>query len=64
MNTSYMLVVNAHVQVQSIAKRGIVNKLNYRTKGPFIITADLDHNRRYEDPLSVKRKYKIQSYIY
>ena len=37
-------MVKAYVQVQSIAKRGIVGKLSYHAKGPFIITADLGHN--------------------
>ena len=54
-------MVKAHVQVQSITKRGIVGKLSYRPKGPFIIKVDLAHNsfevQRYDDPLSAKRKY-------
>ena len=55
-------MAKAHVQTQSIVKRGIVGKLSYSAKGPFIITADLDHGsyevQRYDDPTSSKRKYK------
>ena len=36
-------VVKAHVQVQSIAKLGILGKLSYRAKSPFVIIADLGH---------------------
>ena len=37
-------VVKAHVQVNSVTSKGVVGKLSYRAKGPFIITADLVHN--------------------
>ena len=47
-------VVKAHVQTQYIAKRGIVRKLSYGAKGPFIITTDLGQGsyevQRYDDP--------------
>ena len=53
-------VVKAHVQTQSIAKRGIVRKLSYSAKGMCIITAGLGHGsyevQRYDDPTSSKRK--------
>ena len=55
-------VVKYRVQTQSIVKRGIVGKLSYGAKGPFIITADLGNGsfevQRYDDPTSAKRKYK------
>ena len=58
-------VVKAHVQTQSIAKSGIVGKLSYGAKGPFIITAGLGTGsyevQRYNDPNSSRRKYKILS---
>ena len=54
--------VKAHVQVNSVASKGVVSKLSYRAKGPFAITADLGHNsfevQRYDNPSSAKRKYK------
>ena len=34
-------VVKAHIQVQSSADTGLVGKLSYRYRGPFIITQDL-----------------------
>ena len=47
-------IVKAHVQVNSSASKGIVSKLCYKSKGPFIITADLGHNsfevQRYNQP--------------
>ena len=55
-------LVKVHVQMQSITKRGIVEKLSYGAKGPFIITADLGQGsyevQRYNEPNSSKRKYK------
>ena len=55
-------VVKAHVQVQSWANTGIVGKLAYRARGPFIITKDLGNNsfevQRYGEPDSAVRKYK------
>lgn len=49
-------VVKAHVQTQSIAKQGILCKLSYGTKGPFIITADLGQSsyeiQQYDDATS------------
>ena len=37
-------VVKAHVQVNSSADKGVVGKLSYKAKGPFIITADMGQN--------------------
>ena len=37
-------VVKAHVQVQSRDKTGLVGKLSYRARGPYIITKDLVNN--------------------
>ena len=55
-------VVKAHVQVNSVASKGVVGKLSYRAKGPFVITKDLGHNsfevQSYDDPSSSNRKYK------
>jgi len=56
------IVVKSHVQVNSSVGKGVISKLSYKAKGPFIITADLGHNsyevQRYDNPNSVKRKYK------
>ena len=53
-------VVKAHVQVQSRADTGIVSKLAYRARGPFIITKDLGNNsfevQRYGNADSAIRK--------
>ena len=55
-------VVKAHVQVQSNAERGIVGKLAYRARGPFLITKDLGggsfHVQLYGDSSAPLRKYK------
>ena len=55
-------VVKAHVQVQSRADTGIVGKLAYRARGPFIIVKDLGNNsfevQRYGNTDSAVRKYK------
>ena len=55
-------VVKAHVQVKSDSNKGIVGKLSYKAKGPFIITADLGFDsyevQRYDDKTSATRKYK------
>ena len=55
-------MVKAHVQVQSRAVTGLVGKLIYRAKGPFIITKYLENNsfevQRYGSPESATRKYK------
>ena len=37
-------IVKAHLQGQSKSKYGIVKKLRYQAKGPFIVTKDLHHN--------------------
>ena len=37
-------VVKAHVQVNSVADKGLISKLIYKVKGPFTITADLGHH--------------------
>ena len=54
-------MVKAYIQVQSSADKGVVSKLSYRAKGPFIITKDLGHDsfevQRYDNPTSAKRKY-------
>ena len=36
--------VKAHVQVNSVASKGVVSKLSYKTKDLFIITSDLGNN--------------------
>ena len=55
-------VVKAHVQVQSNADNGVVGKLSYRARGPFIITTDLGGGsfevQRYGDTAAATRKYK------
>ena len=55
-------VVKAHVQVQSRADTGVVGKLSYRARGPFVITTDLGNGssevQRYGDSTSATRKYK------
>merc|ERR1711884_1000049 len=47
-------VVKAHVTVKSNAKAGVVGKLSYQAKGPFIIIDVLDHDsylvRDYNNP--------------
>ena len=52
----------AHVQVNSVASKGVVSKLSYRAKRPFVITADLGHNifevQLYDDATASKCKYK------
>ena len=54
-------VVKAHV-VNSVASKGIVSKLSYCDKVPFIVKSDLGRNsfevQRYDNPSSSKRKYK------
>ena len=54
--------VKAHVQVNSVASKGVVSKLRCCATGPFTSTADLGHNsfevQRYDNPSSAKRKYK------
>ena len=57
-----------HVQVYSRADTGLVGKLSYRAKGPYIITKDLGNNsfevQRYGDEISAPRKYKnIELYL-
>ena len=37
-------IVKAHVQVQLIQELGVVGKLSYRARGPFIIVTVLGHN--------------------
>ena len=37
-------VVKAYVQVQSRAENGVVGKLSYQARCPFIITKDLNKN--------------------
>ena len=60
-------VIKSHVQVNSVASKGVVSKLSYRAKGPFTITADLGKNsfevQQYDDPSSSKKKYKKHGYI-
>ena len=55
-------VVKAHVQVQSKAASGEVEKLSYKARGPFIITKDLGFGSLevapYQDPTGARRKYK------
>ena len=55
-------VLKAHIQVQSRVDSGIVGKLLYHARGPFIIIKDLDMNsfevQRYADPDSTVREYK------
>ena len=55
-------IVKAYVQVQSNAAMGVVGKLSYKAKGPFIISADLGKNsyevKHYDNPSSTTRKYK------
>ena len=55
-------VVKAHVQVQSRADTGVVGKLSYRARGPFVIITDLCNGsfevQRYGDSASTIRKYK------
>ena len=55
-------VVKAHVEVQSSADTGVVGKLSYRARGPYIITQDLGNNsfevQRYGEEGSATRKYK------
>ena len=54
-------VVKAHVQVNSVASKGVVSKFSYRDKGPFTITADLGNNsfevQQYDDLSSSKQNY-------
>ena len=55
-------VVKVHVQVDSVASKGIVSKLSYKSKGSFVITAELGNNsfevQSYNDPTLSKHKYK------
>ena len=61
-------IVKLHIQVQSISKQGIADKLSYRAKDQLFMTADLVHNslevQRYDNLASFKFKYKIINYIY
>ena len=54
--------MKAYVQVNSVASKGVVSTLSYKTKGPFVITADLSNNsfevQSYNYPTSSERKYK------
>ena len=54
--------MKVHVQVQSRADTGLVGKLIYRVKGPYIIMKDLGNNsfevQRYGEEGSATRKYK------
>ena len=55
-------VVKAHIQVQYFVGKGVVIKLSYRAKGPFVIIAALGRNsyevQRYGKPKSATHKYK------
>ena len=55
-------VVKAHVQVKYVAGKGIVSKLSYQAKGPFVMTKDLGNNsfevQCYDKPDGPFRKYK------
>ena len=55
-------IVQAHIQVQYNATKGVVGKLSYRVKGPFVIIKDVGHNsfevQRYDKLSSAKGKYK------
>ena len=55
-------VVKAHIQVNSVASKDVVDKLSYRAKGPFISTSDLGNNsfavQSYNTPNSATYKYK------
>ena len=55
-------VVKAHVQVQSRSDMGVVGKLSYHARGPFIIITDLGNGsfevQRYGDSASATRIYK------
>ena len=62
-------VVETHVQVQLNASQGIVGKLSYRARRPFIITQDLGGGlfevQRYGDGTATTRKYKnTELYLY
>lgn len=55
-------IVKAHVQVQSNSATGTVEKLSYKARGPFRITASLGFDsfevQDYHNPSGAKRKYK------
>ena len=55
-------VVKTHVQVQSRAKTGAVDKLRYRARYSFVITANIGNTsfkvQRCGDPISTARKEK------
>ena len=55
-------VARARVQLQSRAESGIIGKLSYRARGPFIISNDLGNDpfkvQLYGAPESATRKYK------
>ena len=55
-------VIKSYVHAQSRADTGLVGKLSYRARGPFIITKDLVNNsfevQRYGVENSATRKYK------
>ena len=55
-------VAKAYIQVQSRTENGVVGKSNYRARGKFIITKDLNNNsfevQRYGEPSAAFRKYK------
>ena len=54
--------MKAHVQFNSVVSKGVVSKLSYKAKGPFVVTNDLGNNsfefQSYDDPTSSKRNYK------
>ena len=61
-------IVKAHVQVKSDASTGVVGKLSYQARGPYIITKSLGFNSfevtPYDNPSGQKHKYKgIQLYL-
>ena len=55
-------IVRAHIQVQSKQQSGEVQKLSYRSRGPFVIVRDVGHGsfdvRPYKQPNAATRRYK------
>ena len=55
-------IVKAHIQVQSVVEKGVVSRLSYLAKGPFMITKNLGNNsfevQQYGKLDNAVRKYR------